>query len=168
MALLSLKELKCVLLASRHQMPVERIMWRPFDDAMLVLCSDKTLYVWQMETGKIVPRVCSCKEKMASGMLDRVVSGLLAEEIVTCSREMTRQWLEESVTGSATAGGVTTGVGDARGPTVSVQMLRALRHRNIDAVRMHALELRRRIECADQEHCRRNGQRRRHKHHRCD
>jgi WD40 repeat protein len=53
-ALLSLKENKCILLASRHLFPVERIIWRPFDDFMLVLCTDHTLYVWQMETGVCV------------------------------------------------------------------------------------------------------------------
>ena len=109
-------------------------MWRPFDDAMLVLCSDKTLYVWQMGTGRVVLEACSCK-KAASGMLDRVVGGLLADEIVACSREMTKQWLEESLTSSAAAGGTAAAVGsETRGPAISLQMLRALKHRNIDAV----------------------------------
>lgn len=49
--LISLKERKCVLLASRHLFPVACIKWRPMDDFMMVSCTDGTLYVWQMETG---------------------------------------------------------------------------------------------------------------------
>lgn len=49
--LISLKERKCVLLASRHLFPVTNIKWRPLDDFLMVACSDGTLYVWQMETG---------------------------------------------------------------------------------------------------------------------
>ncbi|XP_053401409.1 WD repeat-containing protein 7-like isoform X1 [Mercenaria mercenaria] len=64
--LLSLKERKCILLASRHLFPVHSIRWRPLDDFMVVSCSDGTVYVWQMETGH----------------LDRVVHGLTAEEIL--------------------------------------------------------------------------------------
>ncbi|XP_076449576.1 WD repeat-containing protein 7-like isoform X2 [Babylonia areolata] len=65
-ALLSLKERKCVMLASRHLFPVKVIRWRPLDDFMVVSCTDGTVYVWQMETG----------------CLDRVVNGITAEEIV--------------------------------------------------------------------------------------
>lgn len=50
-SLISLKERKCILLASRHLFPVTCIKWRPLDDFMMVACSDGTLYVWQMETG---------------------------------------------------------------------------------------------------------------------
>ena len=51
-ALLSLKERRCVMLASRHLFPVVTIKWRPLDDFLIVGCSDGTTYVWQMETGK--------------------------------------------------------------------------------------------------------------------
>lgn len=65
-ALLSLKEKKCIMLAGRHLFPVQTIKWRPLDDFMVVCCSDGTVYVWQMETGH----------------LDRVVHGLTAEDIL--------------------------------------------------------------------------------------
>lgn len=51
--LLGLTERKCVVLASRHLFPVVTIKWRPLDDFMIVGCSDGTVYVWQMETGKL-------------------------------------------------------------------------------------------------------------------
>ncbi|XP_071092027.1 WD repeat-containing protein 7-like isoform X2 [Haliotis cracherodii] len=65
-ALLSMKERKCIMLAGRHLFPVQTIRWRPLDDFMVVSCSDGTVYVWQMETGH----------------LDRVVHGITAEEIL--------------------------------------------------------------------------------------
>jgi WD40 repeat protein len=65
-ALLSIKERKCIMLASRHLFPVTTIKWRPLDDFIIVACGDGSLYVWQMETG----------------LLDRVVHGMLAEEIL--------------------------------------------------------------------------------------
>ena len=65
-ALLSLKERKCIMLAGRHLFPVQVIKWRPLDDFMVVSCSDGTVYVWQMETGH----------------LDRVVHGLTAGDIL--------------------------------------------------------------------------------------
>ena len=69
--LISLKERKCILLASRHLFPVTNIKWRPLDDFLMVACSDGTLYVWQMETGQ----------------LDRVVHGMPAEEILNACDE---------------------------------------------------------------------------------
>ncbi|CAG2187615.1 unnamed protein product [Mytilus edulis] len=66
-ALLSLKERKCIMLAGRHLFPVQTIKWRPLDDFMVVSCSDGTVYVWQMETGH----------------LDRVVHGITAEDILS-------------------------------------------------------------------------------------
>ena len=50
-SLLSLRERKCIMLASRHLFPVQSIRWRPLDDFMVVSCADGTVYVWQMETG---------------------------------------------------------------------------------------------------------------------
>lgn len=40
------------MLAGRHLFPVQTIKWRPLDDFMVVSCSDGTVYVWQMETGR--------------------------------------------------------------------------------------------------------------------
>uniref|UniRef100_A0A8C6UPG3 WD repeat domain 7 n=1 Tax=Neogobius melanostomus TaxID=47308 RepID=A0A8C6UPG3_9GOBI len=49
--LLSLKERKCIMLASRHLFPIQVIKWRPADDYLVVGCSDGSVYVWQMDTG---------------------------------------------------------------------------------------------------------------------
>ncbi|KAM7313525.1 hypothetical protein ISCGN_003387 [Ixodes scapularis] len=72
-ALVGLKERKCVMLASRHLFPVAVVKWRPFDDFMVVGCSDGSVYVWQMETGH----------------LDRVLQGLQAEEVLSACDEHT-------------------------------------------------------------------------------
>ncbi|KAH7946467.1 hypothetical protein HPB49_025502 [Dermacentor silvarum] len=72
-ALVSLKERKCIMLASRHLFPVGVVKWRPFDDFMVVGCSDGSVYVWQMETGH----------------LDRVLQGLAAEEVLSACDEYT-------------------------------------------------------------------------------
>lgn len=56
-ALISLRERKCVMLASRHLFPIATIKWRPLDDYMIVGCIDGSIYVWQMETGHL-DRVC--------------------------------------------------------------------------------------------------------------
>lgn len=50
-ALLSLKENKCLLLASRQLFPIVDIKWRPLDNFLLLKCEDETVYVWQMDTG---------------------------------------------------------------------------------------------------------------------
>ena len=52
LALLSLRERKCVLLASRHLFPIQTVKWRPLDDFVLIGCTDGTLYVWEIETGQ--------------------------------------------------------------------------------------------------------------------
>ena len=70
-AILSLKERKCIMSASRHLFPIQVIKWRPLDDFMIVGCSDGSVYVWQMETGH----------------LDRVVQGINAEEILAACDE---------------------------------------------------------------------------------
>jgi len=46
--------------------PVMDIKWKPVEDFMVISCSDSTAYVWQMETG----------------LLDRVVHGVTAVEIL--------------------------------------------------------------------------------------
>ena len=54
MALLSLTERKCLLVASCHSSPVECVRWRLVEDFLLVSCVDGKLYVWQIETGERV------------------------------------------------------------------------------------------------------------------
>ncbi|XP_054707757.1 WD repeat-containing protein 7-like [Uloborus diversus] len=70
-ALLALKDKKCIMLASRHLFPIQVIKWRPLDDFMVVGCADGSVYVWEMETGH----------------LDRYVQGLSAEEILSACDE---------------------------------------------------------------------------------
>uniref|UniRef100_A0A673YGD9 Anaphase-promoting complex subunit 4-like WD40 domain-containing protein n=1 Tax=Salmo trutta TaxID=8032 RepID=A0A673YGD9_SALTR len=50
--LLSLRERKCIMLASRHLFPIQVIKWRPCGDYLVVGCSDGSVYVWQMDTGE--------------------------------------------------------------------------------------------------------------------
>lgn len=59
------------MLSIRHLFPVVNIKWRPLDDFLIVGCSDGTVYVWQMETGH----------------LDRVLHGMLAEEVLSACDE---------------------------------------------------------------------------------
>uniref|UniRef100_A0A182W7E0 Cyclin-K n=1 Tax=Anopheles minimus TaxID=112268 RepID=A0A182W7E0_9DIPT len=110
--LLSLQERKCVTLASRHLFPVISIKWRPLDDFLIVGCSDGTVYVWQMETGH----------------LDRVLHGILAEEVLNACDENSGE------VGSST--GSTSEMGLAN---PAVHFFRGLRHRNINAIR-HATQ----------------------------
>lgn len=51
-AICGLRERKILLLASRHTFPVQTIRWRVKEDFMVVGCTDGTVYVWQIETGK--------------------------------------------------------------------------------------------------------------------
>ncbi|XP_062898730.1 WD repeat-containing protein 7 isoform X3 [Mobula hypostoma] len=69
--LLSLREKKCIMLASRHLFPIQVIKWRPSDDYLVVGCSDGSVYVWQMDTGA----------------LDRCVMGITAIEILNACDE---------------------------------------------------------------------------------
>ncbi|KAL9985744.1 hypothetical protein ACROYT_G008185 [Oculina patagonica] len=70
-ALLGLRERKCIMLASLHAFPVETIKWRALDDFLVVGCTDGSVYVWQMETGH----------------LDRCVSGQVALNILAACDE---------------------------------------------------------------------------------
>uniref|UniRef100_A0A9J7XHG9 WD repeat domain 7 n=1 Tax=Cyprinus carpio carpio TaxID=630221 RepID=A0A9J7XHG9_CYPCA len=70
--LLSLRERKCIMLASRHLFPIQVIKWRPCDDYLVVGCSDGSVYVWQMDTGA----------------LDRCVMGITAVEILNACDEV--------------------------------------------------------------------------------
>ncbi|XP_034938859.1 WD repeat-containing protein 7 isoform X3 [Chelonus insularis] len=110
--LLSLAERKCVVLASRHLFPVVTIKWRPLDDFMIIGCSDGAVYVWQMETGH----------------LDRVLHGIIAEEVLYACDENT----------IAAAGGSTAG-GELGLANPAVHFFRGLRHRNLSAIR-HATQ----------------------------
>ncbi|XP_049882434.1 WD repeat-containing protein 7 [Pectinophora gossypiella] len=108
--LLSLSERKCVTLASRHLFPVVSIKWRPLDDFMVVGTSDGTVYVWQMETGH----------------LDRVLHGMIAEEVLAACDETVADDL----------GGAVAGSGDLQGlANPAVHFFRGLRHRNLNAMR---------------------------------
>ncbi|XP_072430052.1 WD repeat-containing protein 7 isoform X4 [Chiloscyllium punctatum] len=69
--LLSLRDKKCIMLASRHLFPIQVIKWRPSDDYLVVGCSDGSVYVWQMDTGA----------------LDRCVMGITAVEILNACDE---------------------------------------------------------------------------------
>ncbi|XP_034298376.1 WD repeat-containing protein 7 isoform X2 [Pantherophis guttatus] len=69
--LLSLREKKCIMLASRHLFPIQNIKWRPSDDYLVVGCTDGSVYVWQMDTGA----------------LDRCVMGITAVEILNACDE---------------------------------------------------------------------------------
>ncbi|XP_030423926.1 WD repeat-containing protein 7 isoform X1 [Gopherus evgoodei] len=69
--LLSLREKKCIMLASRHLFPIQVIKWRPSDDYLVVGCVDGSVYVWQMDTGA----------------LDRCVMGITAVEILNACDE---------------------------------------------------------------------------------
>ncbi|KRY58744.1 WD repeat-containing protein 7 [Trichinella britovi] len=70
-ALLNLKDVRCILLASKHLYPVKSIHWRPIDDFIMVHCEFGSVYVWQMETGH----------------LDRVLTGSLAEEMLVLNAD---------------------------------------------------------------------------------
>uniref|UniRef100_H2YSQ0 WD repeat-containing protein 7 n=1 Tax=Ciona savignyi TaxID=51511 RepID=H2YSQ0_CIOSA len=52
-ALLNLRDRKCILLASRHPTPIVTIQWRPEEDFLIIACSDSSVFVWQMETGHL-------------------------------------------------------------------------------------------------------------------
>ncbi|CAB3403143.1 unnamed protein product [Caenorhabditis bovis] len=102
-ALLNLRDNKCILLASKHPHPVAHIKWRPLDDFMLVKLTDGSVYVWQMETAN----------------LDRIVTGLLAEDVmVACDEQI---GIEEGT--------------DETSAHHAVQLIRALKHKNIEAVK---------------------------------
>nr|CDJ83842.1 WD40 repeat domain containing protein [Haemonchus contortus] len=70
-SLLNIRDMKCVLLASRHPYPVNLIKWRPLDDYMLVRLDDGSVFVWEMDIAA----------------LDRVVFGVIAEEFLSACDE---------------------------------------------------------------------------------
>eukprot|EP00117_Sycon_ciliatum_P005532 scpid35632/ scgid9439/ WD repeat-containing protein 7; Rabconnectin-3 beta; TGF-beta resistance-associated protein TRAG len=70
-ALISLKECRCLLLAAQHIFPVAGIRWRLPDDFLIVACIDGTVYVWEIETGQ----------------LDRCVNGSVAVDVLSASKD---------------------------------------------------------------------------------
>ncbi|XP_015792137.1 WD repeat-containing protein 7-like isoform X2 [Tetranychus urticae] len=100
-ALLSLKENKCIMLASRHMFPVSIIKWRPLDDYMVVGCVDGSVYVWQIETG----------------LLDRVVQGMLADDILSACDDHQAASNEDRLTNPA------------------IHLFRGLKSRNLEAIK---------------------------------
>ena len=111
--LLSLKERRCIMLASRQIFPVTTIKWKPLDDFLLVGCSDGSVYVWQME----------------SGHLDRVVSGMAAQDVLeACDEEVA------GVSGGAGAGAGAGTESNLANPALG--LLRGIRHRNMAAIKM--------------------------------
>lgn len=106
--LLSLKERRCVMLASRQIFPVTQVKWKPKDDFLLVGCTDGSLYIWQMETGH----------------LDRVVTGMAAQEVLEACEE------------GGGGGGGSQGGGEASLANPALGLLRGIRHRNLAAIRM--------------------------------
>ena len=70
-AIISLKECRCLLMAASHVFPVAGIRWRLAHDFLLVACTDGTLYVWEIETGQ----------------LDRCVNGSVAADILGAGQD---------------------------------------------------------------------------------
>ena len=68
-AILSLSDMREVLLCANHSAAVTNVRWKPAEDLMLVRCKDGRVYIWQMDTG----------------VLDRIIVGYLAEEIISSS-----------------------------------------------------------------------------------
>uniref|UniRef100_A0A158P8C8 WD_REPEATS_REGION domain-containing protein n=1 Tax=Angiostrongylus cantonensis TaxID=6313 RepID=A0A158P8C8_ANGCA len=101
-SLLNIRDMKCALLASQHPHPVSLVKWRPLDDFMLVKLDNGSVYVWEMGTAN----------------MDRVVTGVAAEEVLTACDE---QIGKEEGTDHTTA-------------SQAVVIMRALRYRGIDMV----------------------------------
>lgn len=110
-------------MASRHVFPVKQIKWRPLDDFLLVQTEDGSVYVWQMETCKFCllhfNQISTTYRPFLLGNLDRVVNGLMAEEILNACAE------QEGVFE----------VDDDSGGNAAQQMLRAVKSKNLAAVR---------------------------------
>ena len=128
-ALLSIKERRCVLLASRHLFPIQQVKWRPLDDFLIVQTSDGTVFIWQMETGH----------------LDRVVRGAVAEDIIHAC-DLGEGSLDWDMTGVETADdndAASTSASSASGgkgvkTNATLQFVRAIRHRNLAVARQAA------------------------------
>ncbi|KAF7639543.1 hypothetical protein Mgra_00000872 [Meloidogyne graminicola] len=106
---INLKKLKTVLLASRQQFPIIDIRWRPQNDQILLKCEDDTVYVWNIETGG----------------LDQIITGLAAEIKIMMNSLSDEQLCvggeDDSSFGVASQ--------------TAVQMLRAVKQKDIAAVK---------------------------------
>lgn len=115
-ALLSIKERKCILLASRHLFPVHQVKWRPLDDFLIVQTQDETVFVWQIETGH----------------LDRMVKGATAEEILLAcddSGACAANDMDAADNAGRESEGETSSPSKMK-PNATLQFVRAIRHRN--------------------------------------
>jgi len=65
-AILSIRDRRCTFLASQHPFPIVAVRWKPCHDFLVVKCFDGSVFVWELRTG----------------VLDRVVCGVAAEEVV--------------------------------------------------------------------------------------
>ncbi|KAK2489602.1 hypothetical protein MC885_003432, partial [Smutsia gigantea] len=52
-ALLHLEGKRCLLRARKHLFPVRMIKWHPVENFLIVGCSDDSIYIWEIETGKL-------------------------------------------------------------------------------------------------------------------
>lgn len=52
-ALLHLEGKTCLLQARKHLFPVKLIKWHPTENFLIVACADDSVYVWEIETGKL-------------------------------------------------------------------------------------------------------------------
>ncbi|KAB0400906.1 hypothetical protein E2I00_013115, partial [Balaenoptera physalus] len=52
-ALLHLEERRCLLSARKHLFPVRMIKWHPVENFLIVGCADDSVYIWEIETGKL-------------------------------------------------------------------------------------------------------------------
>ncbi|CEF62967.1 Rabconnectin-3B [Strongyloides ratti] len=102
-ALLSLKDNSCLVLASRQLTPIVDVKFRPLDDFMLVKCEDTSIFVWQMETGN----------------LERIITGLYVDEIMDACDEQIGLY----------------DVNDSAGAAQAVQLLRAIKNKNLNVVK---------------------------------
>lgn len=52
-ALLHLEGKRCLLHARKHLFPVRLIKWHPVENFLIVGCADDSVYIWEIETGKL-------------------------------------------------------------------------------------------------------------------
>lgn len=86
-AILSLRDRRCAFLASQHPFPIVAVRWKPYDDFLIVKCFDGSVFVWELRTG----------------VLDRVLCGVAAEEVVYDCEEAREDVLWDFYTAGPTA-----------------------------------------------------------------
>lgn len=52
-ALLHLEEKRFLFCARKHLFPVKMIKWHPDENFLIVGCADDSVYIWEIETGKL-------------------------------------------------------------------------------------------------------------------